>query len=313
MKKIILFGAGNNGLDYISNFKNINKSIYLFCDNDTNKWGTYINEVRIISFKELLGMYSSNELYQIIITMGKILEIYDLLKKNYIDMKIIYFYDMASKSVRPIEEMYSIPITSQDGEEMYLKSRFANRDKGTYVDVGANHPIRFSNTWWAYRKGWRGINIEPDVNNFKLLENVRGEDININCGIANIDGELEYYQFEETALNTFVYDEIDDTIKDKIIQVRKVPVRRLCDIFKENNISKIDYIDIDVEGMEIEVLKSINWGEVSIDVLLIEQRRMSLIDVSESEVCKFMLDKGYIPQSKYNRTVIYEKSDIGGR
>jgi FkbM family methyltransferase len=311
--KIVLFGAGNNGSEYVSGLKDINKSIYLFCDNAPEKCGTYMNGVAIISFNELLGLYSNDEVYQIIITTGKILEIFDLLTKNNIDTKIIYFYDMDSKSVRPIEEMYSTPITSQDGEEMYLKSRFANRDKGTYVDVGANHPIRFSNTWWAYRKGWRGINIEPDVNNFKLLENVRGEDININCGIANIDGELKYYQFEETALNTFVYEEIDDTIKDKIIQVRKVPVRRLCDIFKENNISKIDYIDIDVEGMEIEVLKSINWGEVSIDVLLIEQRRMPLIDVSESEVCKFLSDKGYIPQSKYNRTVIYEKSDICGR
>jgi FkbM family methyltransferase len=236
------------------------------------------------------------------------MEIATLCIQNKIAYQELFYFNIATKSILPFVGLYSDLTVSQDGEEVYLKSKFANREKGLYVDIGANHPIRFSNTWWAYIKGWRGINIEPNVNNFKLLESIRNEDININCGIANEEGYLDYYEFQESALNTFVYEEIEEKIKNQIINIHKVPVRQLSDILKENNVHQIDYIDIDVEGMEMEVLQSINWDDVSIEVLLIEQRRMSLENVIKSDICKFLYNKGYIPQNKYNRTVIYEKS-----
>ena len=183
------------------------------------------------------------------------------------------------------------------------RRNFFKKAKGIYVDVGANHPFRFSNTFWAYAEGWRGINIEPDVFNYKLLKEVRPEDININCGISDVETYMDYYVFKENALNTFCRDEIRN--ESDIVDIRKVPVRRMDSILKEYRIFNIDFMDIDVEGMELKVLNSINWDDVKIECILVEQRRMSLAEVLESNVCKFLKDKGYVPVNKYNRTVIY--------
>jgi hypothetical protein len=79
---------------------------------------------------------------------------------------------------------------------------FGNRDPDFYVDVGAHHPRRFSNTQYFYRQGWRGINIEPNPDGHALLKLFRRKDININCGVSDQEGTLPYYQFDEPALNT---------------------------------------------------------------------------------------------------------------
>lgn len=212
---------------------------------------------------------------------------------------------MKNNDIKPVWETYADTVYSQDGEEVYLKSRFAGKEKGLYVDVGANHPFRFSNTYWAYAKGWRGVNIEPDLKNYELLKQFRKEDININCGISDEETQLKYYVFHESALNTFCAEEIRSMAD--VIDTYMIPVKRLDSIFREHQVKNIDYMDIDVEGMEMRVLNSINWREVSIGCILVEQRGMTLADVLVSEVCIFLKGKGYLPVNKYNRTVIYER------
>lgn len=74
---------------------------------------------------------------------------------------------------------------SQDGEELYLRAKFSKAVSGFYVDVGAYHPYRFSNTYWAYKRGWNGINIEPNADAKELFDRVRKRDINLCCGISS--------------------------------------------------------------------------------------------------------------------------------
>ncbi|GFI15514.1 hypothetical protein IMSAG249_02367 [Lachnospiraceae bacterium] len=305
MKKIIvLFGAGVNGKLILNKVKDkFPDEEVCFCDNDVKKQNTMTQGVKVIEFCELLKLYKENLIDKIIITPCNGQEMLYQCVSEGIDIRHCHFWDNKHEFPKVILEKYISSICSQDGEEIFLRDYFFKKAKGIYVDVGANHPFRFSNTFWAYAEGWRGINIEPDVFNYKLLKEVRPEDININCGISDVETYMDYYVFKENALNTFCRDEIRN--ESDIVDIRKVPVRRMDSILKEYRIFNIDFMDIDVEGMELKVLNSINWDDVKIECILVEQRRMSLAEVLESNVCKFLKDKGYVPVNKYNRTVIY--------
>ena len=98
---------------------------------------------------------------------------------------------------------------AQESEDLVLNKIFGNQSNGFFIDIGANHPIRFSNTWFFYKKGWRGINIEPNPDMFKLLEEYRPHDLNLNIGISDVNDTLDYYMFNEPALNTFSENERD--------------------------------------------------------------------------------------------------------
>ena len=309
MDTVVLFGAGKVGQNFVE--KMIHDSCcgknntVIFCDNNVVKANTVICNVPVICFNEMIDIYQKNEIDKIIITTASIHEILYQCNEAKINIDILYVYNMELCTVTPINEYYRYSVYSQDGEEMYLKARFSRQETGTYIDVGANHPFRFSNTYWAYQKGWRGINIEPDIINYKLLCNARKDDINVNCGISDVETECDYYIFKENALNTFVKDEIRRT--DELQSVCKISMRRLDNIMNQYNMYNIDFIDIDVEGMELNVLSSIDWNKASIDCILVEQRNMTLESVLKSDVFRFLKDKGYTPVSKYNRTVIYEK------
>lgn len=305
MKKIIvLFGAGVNGKQILNKMKDkFPDEEVMFCDNDIKKQSIVIQGVKVIGFREMLKCYEENFIDKVIITPCNEQEVLYQCVSGGIDIKHCYFWDNEYEVPKVILERYSRSICSQDGEEIFLGDYFSKKKEGVYVDVGANHPFRFSNTFWAYKEGWRGINIEPDIFNYKLLKELRAEDININCGISDVETYMDYFVFEENALNTFCRDEIRN--ESDITDIRKVPVRRLDSVLKEYHIFDIDFMDIDVEGMELKVLNSIKWEDVKIECILVEQRGMSLEEVLESDVCVLLKDKGYVPVNKYNRTVIY--------
>ena len=73
---------------------------------------------------------------------------------------------------------------SQEGEDMILHRIFGGKKSGFYVDVGAHHPKRFSNTYFFYCHGWRGINIDAMPGRMKLFNQWRPKDINLEMGVA---------------------------------------------------------------------------------------------------------------------------------
>lgn len=304
MKKVILFGAGTFGKAFIERNNELVQDNFLFCDNDSDRQGEMLLGFQIISFDELRRLYQNGEIARIIITTAQTMEVLEQCVKNKMDYADIYFYDKWTNSIKSVKEIYTYAVFSQEGEELYLKEKFAKKE-GVYVDVGALHPFRFSNTAWAYARGWRGINIEPNVDQFHLFEVFRPDDINLNCGVGDKEGELTYYCFEEPALNGF---EIEAHKDVPIVEQRKVRIRRLSDILKEYNIEQIDFLDIDVEGFEMEVLKSIDFS-VNIECILLEQH-VNVEFLNETEESLYLKDKGYEAIAKYGRTTIYEKIDV---
>ncbi|HWR59941.1 MAG TPA: FkbM family methyltransferase, partial [Thermodesulfovibrionales bacterium] len=95
---------------------------------------------------------------------------------------------------------------SQEGEDLILRRIFSNITNGFYVDIGAHHPKRFSNTYLFYRQGWCGINIDAMPGSMKLFNKFRPRDINLEFAVANGNNKMTYYEFNLPALNSFSKD-----------------------------------------------------------------------------------------------------------
>lgn len=172
---------------------------------------------------------------------------------------------------------------SQSGEDMILRQLFDDKKKGFYVDVGAYHPKVFSNTYYFYKKGWRGINIEPNRKGWEALERVRVRDINLNLGVG-----------KEKKMGI-----CDDGARSKLVKGDGVKVKTLEGILDEYLPKgvEIDFLSVDTEGMDEEVLESNNWNKYFPDVVLVE-----------SEGGRKLLErKGYVLVGLTGLTKIYKK------
>ena len=205
---------------------------------------------------------------------------------------------------------YSNLYWSQEGEDILLKRIFANKKKGFYIDVGAHHSSRFSNTYKLYKESnWNGINIDPSKKSYINLQKNRKRDININCGISDKEEVLKFYSFNESALSTFSIkkkNQLKKNFKFKIEE--KIPCKRL-DSLLDNYIKKplkIDLLTIDAEGYDLRVLKSNNWKKYLPDCIVIEIESATLNRISKHPITNFIKKKNYDIYSKLHKSVIFK-------
>lgn len=201
---------------------------------------------------------------------------------------------------------------SQHGEDMVMKSFYDGMIgyKGFYVDIGAHHPIRFSNTQYFYKQGWRGINVDATPGSMKLFNLLRRRDINLEMGIAPEKGEMIFYCFDEPALNGFNADVAKDRDKNtryKIIKEVKVPTMPLSGLFSQflPKGQKVDFMTIDVEGLDLEVLKSNDWEKYRPDYLMVEDT-FDDNGFNESAIHKFLHSVNYKLVARTTLTSIYK-------
>ncbi len=161
---------------------------------------------------------------------------------------------------------------SQQGEDLFME-KLLKKEKGFYVDVGANDPDRFNNTRLFYKKGWSGINVEPDPNLFAKLSRKRKRDINLNIGIGEERSDILFYKFIPHTLSTFSKEEADKYVRQgfRLVESKKVSVERLEDVLaKVPRATDIDFISIDTEGYDIHVLRSNDWKRFRPKLICIE-------------------------------------------
>lgn len=205
---------------------------------------------------------------------------------------------------------------SQDGEDMIVASFYDSNPhyKGFYVDIGAHHPFRYSNTQFFYEKGWRGINIDATPGSMDRFKDFRPEDINLEIGISTVKGEIEFFMFESPALNTFdknlaeEYKKINPLTGIKIVQT--YTINEVLDKYLPEG-KKIDFMNIDIEGLDFDIIKSLNWEKYSPDFIMIEELNFIDCDILKmnqgSELIDYLSEKGYIPTAKAKRTIIFKK------
>ncbi len=204
---------------------------------------------------------------------------------------------------------------SQDGEDVALLAFFENKKgyRGFFVDVGAHHPTRFSNTMLFYKKGWRGINIDPTPGSMRLFNFFRSRDKNLEIGISSTSGNMKFHCFNEPALNTFdeqVAQERNTGNPYFVIKTVDVPLFPLSEILTENVPAgqKIDFISIDVEGLDLMVLKSNDWKNYAPDFVLVEDVKFSIQHPTNSEIYNFLVENGYKIVVVLKRTLIFQRN-----
>lgn len=201
---------------------------------------------------------------------------------------------------------------SQEGEDMILSRIFEGKKNGFYIDVGAHHPKRFSNTYFFYKQGWRGINIDAMPNSMRLFNKIRPRDINLEIAISSESKKLTYYEFNEPALNGFSEElsrDRDGLRNYKIINQLEITTHRLDDVLKnlKNEIpTEIDFLSIDVEGLDFEVLQSLNFNVYKPRVILIEILTSNLEDIAKHEIADYLKKFNYEVFAKTVNTVFFK-------
>jgi FkbM family methyltransferase len=165
---------------------------------------------------------------------------------------------------------------------------------GFYVDVGAFHPTLFSNTYFFYLNGWRGINIEARPGSKKLFDHVRPGDVNLEIGVSREPGTLPYYFISENStMNSFSRDFLEQIgmlaeVKAKI----PVPILPLAKILESHVPAgqAIDFMNVDVEGHDLEVLDSNDWQRFRPKVIVVEDEQ---VNAQDSKIIQMMRRYGY--------------------
>jgi len=187
---------------------------------------------------------------------------------------------------------------AQEGEDLVLARFLEGKSQGFYVDVGAHHPFRFSNTAFFSQRGWSGINIEPDPDGAALLVRLRPRDVTLNVGVGTISGPLTFHRFDEPALNTFdaaLASERVQTSKYRLRERMEVSVVRLDELLDSYlpEGRAIDFLTVDAEGRDADVLASNDWHRFRPTIIVVEALGASPIELSDSDVGRVMNSAGY--------------------
>jgi FkbM family methyltransferase len=192
---------------------------------------------------------------------------------------------------------------SQTGQDRFLEENvFHGFKNGFFFDVGAHDGIDINNTlYFEKNHGWTGVNIDANKKVYDNLVKNRPTCTNIYCAVCNEDGESEFYlNTGYTEMISGLKSTFDDRHYQRLqrelkqfgghTEITKVPTKRIETICDELNIKRIHYMSIDVEGAEFEVLKSINFDKVFIDVIGFENNYRD----QAGPIIGYLYSKGYL-------------------
>lgn len=193
---------------------------------------------------------------------------------------------------------------AQNGEDCVLARIIEEVQPGFYVDVGSHHPMRFSNTYFLYRSGWKGLTIDANPRTKVLFDFFRPRDKNVQAFIG-LDGESYVYnEFDESALNG-----INASVEGvKLKSSRTYRAVGLSTVIKNNlgeGVIKIDLMSIDIEGQDFEAIKTLDFSKHQPSIIVVESEKVSVEEAIKSEMCKFLKCKGYVLQSVCFNSLIF--------
>ncbi|MBF0440433.1 MAG: FkbM family methyltransferase [Oligoflexales bacterium] len=192
-----------------------------------------------------------------------------------------------------------------------MQRLFQGKTSGFYIDLGAHHPKRFSNTYLLYRLGWCGINIDAMPGAMALFKKIRKRDICLEIGISDKNETKDFYIFSERALNTFDKDLAKERIAlgwrlERTQKVQLRPINSVLDEFLPPQ-TQIDLLTIDIEGLDGIVLKSLCFNKYRPKVIICEQLSTNVEDVSSSEIAHILKRENYVLSSKLFNSAIWKQ------
>ena len=204
---------------------------------------------------------------------------------------------------------------AQEGEDLVLARLLGPMPRpGFFVDIGAHHPTRYSNTYYFYRRGWRGINVDPLPGTARLFRRQRPRDISLECGVAAQAGVLTYHAFSDPALNTFSPEEAarKNVAPYRLLGTSQVPVHTLADILARHLPpgQAIDFLSIDAEGLDHDIVASNDWAKFRPRWVLVELLQTPLAGVADHPTARLLQAAGYAPCAKTLNTVFFQDQRV---
>jgi FkbM family methyltransferase len=223
-----------------------------------------------------------------------------------------YVYVMAQEAKLPLAQRAES--FSQEGEDLIVGRLFEGVENGFFVDVGAHHPFRFSNTWLLRRRGWRGINIDATPGAMEPFRRWRPDDINIECLVSSDTRPRTYFLHDEPALNTMSEELVKrravETPQYRVLKTVTLEARPLSAILQEHlpEGKAIDLLNVDVEGHDLEVLQSNDWEKYRPRVIVSELLGVGYDDMDRTGLYQFLIARGYKLRSKLFNSAIFVQS-----
>jgi FkbM family methyltransferase len=214
-------------------------------------------------------------------------------------LKIIKYKFFADK--------YAIKSFGETGEDVLLYKLFhpkkaenkpvVFKKDGLYIDIGCNHPVSNSQTYGLYKRGWKGIVIDPLPDYRNLFQKVRPKDIYLPCGVSCNNGTMKYYMYDLNVINSFDKEASEDLAQQlnaKLLEVKEVPVVTIDEICKTHLKGRtIDFMSIDAEGYELEILKSNDWEKYRPKFILTEVHNWDFKSIDRFSVYSFLVSHKY--------------------
>ena len=226
------------------------------------------------------------------------------LKEKFLKKTLIYKYYRYLKY-----KINFFPSYGATGEDVLLRKIFKNKN-GFYVDVGALHPINGSNTYHLYKKGWRGINFDLMEDNIKLFRIFRPRDISLSVAISSTSGFINSYIFDSgSGLNTLEKNWAKSWSKiiNKNFQTIKIKKEKLTKLLNEYKCPKnFDFLNIDVESHELEVLKGLDFKIYKPKIIAVEIHAKKTKDIFKSAIYQYLNKKNYELISQYYQTSFFK-------
>ena len=207
---------------------------------------------------------------------------------NKIKKKIHIFHNIYLKNKHFIKKKSY----SMDGEDIFIVEYFRKKKNGFYIDVGCYHPIHRNNTYLLHKNGWSGINIDIHQFSIDLFNFLRPNDINLNYAVSDQNGMVEmFYQKKLSQLSTIDEQQAQMSFQGNI-KKSKIKSLSLDAILEKTNLTetKIDLLDIDVEGADLRVLKGFTLEKFKPELICVEIHKK---DIKNSEIYKYLSNFSY--------------------
>ena len=181
---------------------------------------------------------------------------------------------------------------AMDNEDTSVLDYFKDKKNGFYVDVGCYHPTHRNNTYLLYKKNWNGINIDTSQFSIELFNYMRPNDLNYECAVSNKNEFVKlFYQKELSQLSTTESDQAKNVFQGNI-KKKEIEAFTLDEILERGKYknSKIDFLDIDVEGADFKVLEGLSFDKFKPELVCVEIHEK---EIKKSTIYNFLIDKNY--------------------
>ena len=204
---------------------------------------------------------------------------------------------------------------SADGEDIIVRKYLSGIEDGFYIDIGAHYPIEGSNTFGFYLNGWSGICIDPLPELKRKYSFWRPRDKFIRAGISSgLSQNLDFYYYKNITDNSTFSSERVEVLKSiygrvpsSVYPTQTLTIKSICEKYLIGD--PIHLINIDVEGMELEIVKQVFSEGLSPWVLCIEEISKTAESVPEGEIYSILKENGYIFAARTFLTSIYVKKE----